>query len=144
MSVLIRFKQPVLGIDPLTKKEFTSDLHRVLAAQLIQDSATSIFIDENGEILSEWPSELVLSTEWQIPEDSATLRWAKFREWRIENHPRAWTKWTEEEKDALRNEYESGLALKEIALLHERSVSAIQAELLKLGTIIWKKESDGQ
>ena len=62
--VRVRFAAPAPGVDPETGETFESTLHRVRAGRLIQDASRSIFISELGEVVAEWPTELVVSVTW--------------------------------------------------------------------------------
>ena len=88
------------GGDPETGETFESTLHRVRAERLIQDDSTSIFISELGEVVAEWPTDLVVSVTWgarveaenlgseaQVSSEerpSQTLLKAKLERWRSE------------------------------------------------------------
>ena len=62
--VTVRFAAPASGVDPETGESFESTLHRVHAERLLQDASSSIFISELGEVVAEWPTQLVVSVKW--------------------------------------------------------------------------------
>jgi hypothetical protein len=137
MSAEIWFKSPVSRIDPKSGQELISDRHVVEAFQLIQDSDLTAFVDQDGEVIAEWPTILIVKTEWKQPSVRDQDFWLSFRTYRLEHSPRNWQRWTPEEDERLRSRYEQGLTSKEIATLHQRSVSAITARLLLLGRVHW-------
>lgn len=59
MAVIIWFKNPVSGIDPTTGQEFVGNKRSVDASQLIQNTEVTLFVDSEGEVLAEWPTELI-------------------------------------------------------------------------------------
>lgn len=52
-----------------------------------------------------------------------------------EVHPRAYEKWTAEEEDVLRNEFQQGQTIQEIAEHLQRQVGGIRSRLVKQGLI---------
>jgi uncharacterized protein (DUF433 family) len=52
-----------------------------------------------------------------------------------QSYPRAYEKWSAEEDASLRQEFESGKDVKEIATSHNRQPSAIRSRLLRLGLV---------
>lgn len=62
--VTVRFAAPASGVDPETGETFESTLHRIHAERLLQDASSSIFISESGEVVAEWPTELIASVKW--------------------------------------------------------------------------------
>ena len=62
--VTVRLAAPASGVDLETGETFESTLHRIHAEQLLQDASSSIFISEYGEVVAEWPTELVTSVKW--------------------------------------------------------------------------------
>ena len=64
--VTVRFAAPASGVDPETGESFESTLHRVHAERLLQDASSSIFISELGEVVAEWPTQLVVSVKWGL------------------------------------------------------------------------------
>jgi len=65
--VMIRLSAPTLGVDPETGEVFESILHRVDAEQLFQNPANSTFVSGFGEVVAEWPTELIVSVKWGEP-----------------------------------------------------------------------------
>lgn len=52
-----------------------------------------------------------------------------------QKYPKAYTKWTEDEDNMLRNEYVPGKTVDELAIIFERQPSAIRSRLRKLGLV---------
>jgi hypothetical protein len=130
----------VSGIDPRTGHELVGDQRSVNASQLIQNTEVTLFVDSEGEVLEEWPTELILKTEWEKSQPESPSFWSVFRANRLEHHPRAWRRWTEDQD--LKNQYDNGLSIVEIAALHERSASAVTAHLLNIGRVHWNSSTD--
>ncbi len=57
------------------------------------------------------------------------------------NYPRAYKSWTIDEDTKLKEEYQSGMSIKQIATNHRRKSGAITSRLKKLGLIFSKKDS---
>ena len=104
---------------------------------MVQDMDLTAFVDKEGEVIAEWPTQLIMKTEWEQPPVRDQDFWSTFRAYRLEHYPRNWQRWTPDEDGDLRDQYEQGLTPMEIATLHERSVSAITAPLLNLGRVHW-------
>lgn len=65
--VMIRLSAPARGVDPETGEVFESTLHRVDAERLFQNPANSTFVSDFGEVVAEWPTELIVSVKWGEP-----------------------------------------------------------------------------
>ena len=44
----VRFRSPVLGLDPIDGTTFTADRHRIAAVRCRQDAVETVFIDDDG------------------------------------------------------------------------------------------------
>jgi DNA-directed RNA polymerase specialized sigma24 family protein len=117
--------------------EALSDKHVVDAFQQIQDDDLTSFVDKDGEVVAEWPTRIILKTDWEQLTVGNQAFWTALRAYRLEHYPRNWQRWTPEEESDLRKQYEEGMAVTEIAKVHERSVSAITARLLQMGKVHW-------
>ena len=143
------------------RRMVVSNRHVVHAARLLQDAATSTFVDSNGEVVATYPTPLVIDVEWdtvpdaqsQAPRSAATTTQhhslldrypdeselkklpVGSEEWRevlSRLFPMAYQPWTPEEEDQLRKECAAGLSHREIALLHGRRIGGITSRIAHL------------
>ena len=138
-------------------RTLVSNRHVLDAARLLQDATTSSFIDPNGEVVATYPTPLIIDIEWLAPleqrddqstrHETSALRSGDRDESELKNlapgsvewreavsnlYPRAYKSWTFQEDESLRNEYASGLPVREIAQRHERRVGGITSRIKHL------------
>lgn len=143
------------------RRTVVSNRHVVHAARLLQDAATSTFVDSNGEVVATYPTSLVIDVEWdtvpeaqsQAPQSAATttryhslldqypdeselkklpVGSEEWREMLSQLFPMAYQPWTSEEEDQLREECAAGLSHREIALIHGRRIGGITSRIAHL------------
>ena len=144
------------------KRVVVSNRHVVHAARLLQDAATSTFVDSNGEVVATYPTPLVIDVEWKkvhdaqsevtrpaatttqhhssgdrYPDESELKKLPvgseEWRELLSQLFPMAYQPWTPEEEDQLREECAAGLSSREIALIHGRRTGGILSRIAHLG-----------
>jgi len=132
-KVTVWFKTPVQGIDQTTGDDFISTRHVVLASQVTQDLDLTTFIENNGEVVAEWPTDQVERLQWTRLEPELHVGSLAWRQKMQSRYPMAYQPWTAEEDDSLRAETAEGLSITQMVLAHERGEGAIRSRLLKLG-----------
>jgi hypothetical protein len=137
--IVITFNDPVRGSDPIEKIEFNSDRHRVLANRLIQDSAISLFVDSNGEVVAQWQTSAIAGVIWparmdpdQEKKDHRSPNEARMEAVR-QKYPSAYARWTESEELDLCQAVEAGLSIREIAQQLGRQPGGIRSRIARLG-----------
>lgn len=140
-TVVIRFTKVTKWIDPDNGEVVLSNRHS-LAAKLVQQNALeTTVVDDQGEVIGSWPTQLVDRISWiqragSEPPTTDELPSVGTKEWleRVKRaHPNAYRPWAEAEDEQLREESASGLSALELADLHQRRPSAIEARLKRLG-----------
>jgi len=132
-KVTVWFTRPVSGVDQTSGDDFTSDRHIVLATQVTQDLARTTFVDNNGEVVAEWPTDLIKKIEWSSLEVELHVGSIAWRQKMQARYPKAYEPWSVDEDNSLRAEAAQGLTVKQMVKSHERGAGAIRARLLKLG-----------
>lgn len=148
-TITVWLKEPVWGRDPGTRDKFKSNRHIVLANRIVQDSAVTSMIDENGEIVAEWPTPNIERLAWHEPDpphDASSTDQSQEKlqpdfdvkagvgsvEWREQiqrKHDRAYSPWTPDEDEQLREEAKRGKRINEMSRTHGRTHGAIIARL---------------
>jgi hypothetical protein len=144
----VTFTTVVEGFDPRPDNPNLSDRHVVAATWMHQDSHESVFVNDHGEVVARWPTDLIDSVEWlagppptvnQPPSRSpeASQRHSPgTKEWRREialKSPMAYEKWTSSEDELLATHHADGWTVKQLAESHRRRKGGITSRLVKLG-----------
>lgn len=114
-----------------------SRIHAFPATWARIDGNRTIFLDDDGEIYADWPTEIVDSVQWpnekkvKASRESHNDRMAKVKE----KYPRAWNAWSEQEDLTLVNEFKKRTDFDLICSIHERAPGGINARLKKLDLI---------
>ncbi len=132
-KVTVWFKSPTQGIDQTTGDDFISTRHVVLASQVTQDLDLTTFIENNGEVVAEWPTEQIERLEWARLEPELHVGSLAWRQKMQSRYPMAYQPWTAEEDASLKGEATNGLTVSQMVQAHQRGAGAIRARLLKLG-----------
>ena len=133
----INFYIPVEGRDLQDSSKFLSTKHWVLAEVLIYDRESAQFVNNDNEIVAEWPCSAI--AEISIPvldSDSPVILAQKSKDYLQQvkaQRPNAWSKWTPQEDEQLRQHVEQGLSYIEISEIHQRTPVAIYERLWKIG-----------
>jgi hypothetical protein len=139
-SVVIRFTEVTNWTDPATGEVILSNRHSLEARAVQQDAKVTIVIDGQGDVVGSWPTRVVDRIAWvrnsgdeprpaNEPPRVGTKEWLEQVK---QEHPNAYQPWTLAEDEQLREEFGSGMAVREIAASHERRPSAIHSRLKKL------------
>lgn len=158
-TVVVWFREPIEMQPENERRPVLSNRHTIAAARLIQDSVRTTLIDANGEVVIEFNTENVLDIDWGVRNESATsTSRAKAlteptastspsdesdlkgltpgtKEWLSiikDLYPRAYEPWTEHEDEELTAEYEAGMSLRNIALVHQRRLGGIRSRIKRL------------
>lgn len=141
-QALVWFEIPVPGEDPEDGAIVLSNRHRVFADSAVHRPDETVFLSADGEIVARWETASIARIRWvdsAAPSDSSrgtpgvgTVEW---RELISEEHPNAYARWSPEEDERLRSEFEAGLSVSEIAEFHERRPGGIAARLKHLGLV---------
>ncbi len=101
------------------------------------DGTRTIFLNDDGEILGDWPTNNVDYVQWPAEEKvKATAESHQERMGKIKNkYPRAWLSWSESEDQSLIGEFARSQDFDSICNAHERAPGGINARLQKLGLI---------
>lgn len=136
-KVSITFNLPVAGKDLQDGTEFLSTKHWVIAEVMEYDLATTRFITFDGEVVGEWLCSQVIGLSIpQLDAETPVVMAQKSHDYQLaikKQRPNAWSKWTPEEEQQLRAEYEKGLTLDEMADMHLRTPVAISERLVRIG-----------
>lgn len=112
-----------------------------------RDGTKYLVISESKLVGGKWEHNRIMIFEEHIPPFIKTLNRAlkvmgrskETKAYSVEEvrraYPRAYTKWTREEEDALRDKYLNGNTIKELASIFQRKPSAIRSRLRKLGLL---------
>lgn len=120
-----------------TQLGVASKIHSFPATWARVDGSRTIFLDDEGEIYADWPTEIVDSIKWpnekkiKASRESHNERMAKVKE----KYPRAWNAWSEEEDLTLINEFKKRTDFDLMCITHERAPGGINARLKKLDMI---------
>jgi len=120
-----------------TQTEISSKVHAFPATWARVDGNRTIFLDDEGEIYADWPTEIVDSIKWpnekkiKASRESHNERMAKVKE----KYPRAWNAWSEQEDLTLTNEFKERTDFDLMCTTHERAPGGINARLKKLDLI---------
>lgn len=135
----IWFNEPVEAPDIADGELVIANRHR-LSAMVAEWSAAKIrFVNSNGEIVAEWPGNLVKRMRWVPNKEErdngagvGTTVWlAKQRK----NHPLHGQRWTDELDAELTRLHGRGFSTKDLAAHFQRSRGGISSRLMKLGLI---------
>lgn len=137
--VRVHFREPVEGPDPYARARTVDDRHEFRCEWLRQDDDEILF-GVFDEIVERWPRGLVTGVEWRVPEDSQLIgrpsRGPTIAERRAsEQSPRLGERWGAEEEGQLRQEFQAGVDIREIATRHGRNVGGIRSRLVRLGLL---------
>ena len=101
------------------------------------DGARTIFLDDEGEIHGDWPTEIVDYIKW--PNEKKVKASRESHNERMEKvkikYPRAWTPWSNEEDSLLIQEFNQKNEFDLMCANHERAPGGINARLKKLNLI---------
>lgn len=138
---MIRFTEVTKWIDPDNSEVVLSNRHSLAARLVQQDALETTVVDDQGEVVGSWPTHLVERISWvhhagNEPAASDEPPSVGSKEWleRVKlAHPNAYQSWTEAEDAQLREEFAAGLSVSEVADIHQRRPSAIEARQKRLG-----------
>jgi hypothetical protein len=120
-----------------TQSGTSSKTHAFPATWARIDGSRTIFLDDEGEIYADWPTEIVDSIKWpnekktKASRESHNERMAKIKE----KYPRAWNAWSEQEDSTLTNEFKERTDFDLMCATHERAPGGINSRLKKLDLI---------
>jgi|LauGreDrversion4_2_1035121.scaffolds.fasta_scaffold193216_2 hypothetical protein len=120
-----------------TQTGTSSKTHAFPATWARIDGSRTIFLDDEGEIYADWPTEIVDSIKWpnekkiKASRESHNERMAKIKE----KYPRAWNAWSEQEDSTLTNEFRERIDFDLMCAIHERAPGGINSRLKKLDLI---------
>jgi hypothetical protein len=120
-----------------TQTGTSSKTHAFPATWARIDGSRTIFLDDEGEIYADWPTEIVDSIKWpnekklKASRESHNERMAKIKE----KYPRAWNAWSEQEDSTLTNEFKERTDFDLMCAIHERAPGGINSRLKKLDLI---------
>ena len=133
----VNFVNPVSGIDLRDKTSFISNRHWVIAEVMRYDLQKVRFYNHADELVAKWPiSEIEFISIPVLDEDSPVILAQKSSDYQAavkKQRPNAWSRWTTEEEEQLREHVERGLNYEEIADIHNRTPVAIHERLWKIG-----------
>ena len=130
----------MIGQDPWTGEEVTSTRHRVEATRVVQDASDSVFLNDDGEVLATWSTELVAGTRWPEsvnpdPDERLHVGSVEWREALQAKNPSSYEPWTEQEDDRLKVAFERGDSGADLSASHQRTAGAIRSRVMKLGFV---------
>ena len=138
-TVSVHFSTPVEGVDPDDGQPFLASRHRVEASWLRQDRDETLFLDETGEVVAGWDTELIDHIVWrdglsvsfalQVARQAAHAE--RLRELR-KRYPQAYHRWLPDEDERLTEEFTAGLTVAQMVEEHGRARGAIMARLIHL------------
>jgi len=133
----VNFINPVSGIDLRDKTPFISNRHWVIAEVMKYDLYSVSFYDHNDELVAKWPvSDIEFVSIPVLDEDSPVILAQKSSDYQAavkKQRPSAWSRWTTEEEEQLKEHVARGLNYEEIADIHNRTPVAIYERLWKIG-----------
>ena len=135
----IWFNEPVEAPDITDGELVIANRHRLTALVAEWSAAKIRFVNSNGEIVAEWPGNLVKRMRW-VPdkEDRDNVSGVGTTVWlakQRKNHPLHGQPWTDELDAELTRLHGRGLSTKDLAAHFQRSRGAISSRLMKLGLI---------
>jgi hypothetical protein len=140
-QIVVYFKNPVMGQDPVNKEFFTSDRHKLIATWARQDGETTIFLDDDSVIIASWNTREIKTIQWpsgqQVP--PTTTAFANRMEEIKSRFPRAWSKWSYEEDQKLMKEFKSGMKIRDLCESHGRARGGIISRLRRLELISYEE-----
>lgn len=120
-----------------TQSQTASKIHTFPATWARVDGARTIFLDDEGEIYADWPTEIVDFIKW--PNEKKVKATRESHNERMEKvkikYPRAWTPWSNEEDFLLIHEFHQKNEFDLMCANHERAPGGINARLKKLDLI---------
>lgn len=135
----IWFNEPIEAPDISDGELVIANRHRVTAMIAEWSAAKIRFVNSNGEIVAEWPGNLVKRMRW-VPErdvrsivsGTGTPEWlAKQRR----DYPQHGQRWTDELDAELTRLHGRGFSTKDLSAHFQRSKGGISSRLIKLGLI---------
>ena len=136
-KVSITFKEPILGKDLQDGAKYLSTKHWIIAELMEYDLYTARFVTYENEIVAEWPSSEIIGLSIpQLDEETPVVMAQKSLDYQLEikqQRPNAWSKWTPDEEQQLKAEFDAGMSLDEIADIHHRTPVAISERLYRIG-----------
>jgi hypothetical protein len=120
---------------------FMASRHRVRAASMRQDRHTTLFVDERGEVVADWDTDVIGQIDWSPTTTLSILgrppRFDPGERLRAlrERYPNAYHKWEPDEDERLADEFRSGLTVPEMVERHGRAGGGIMARLRHLELI---------
>jgi hypothetical protein len=135
--IAVNFNKPVVGKDLLDSTQYSSTKHWVMAELLVYSQASARFIDADGNIVGEWPSDVITGVFIPVlDEDSPVILEQKSHDYQAvvkQQRPSSWSHWTRTEEQLLLQNAEKGYSYEELADIHLRTPVAIFERLLRLG-----------
>jgi len=138
--VIIRFREPVQGIDPYDGAEIVADRHRLEASHLHIDAFFVSIANSDGELLAKWPTDKVLNIEWpnreQMVHFDATLAIRSddsSSSPTLPSQPRISRRWSSDEEEQMIELFDDGVSVADIARALSRSAHAIDLRLRRVG-----------
>lgn len=131
----MNLREPEEGTDVVDGVPFVSDRHKVLTHTIEVDAESVNFLSSGGETVARSPlsnvdtlsgpdgRDLIVN---QIPPEKS--KGSKNKKSGMQGKS-----WSAEEDHLLKEEYEEGLSISQIAENHERTKNAIEMRLLRLG-----------
>ena len=135
----IWFNEPVEAPDIADGELVIANRHRLTALVAEWSAAKIRFVNSNGEIVAEWPGNLVKRMRW-VPdkEDRDNVSGVGTTVWlakQRKNHPLHGQRWTDELDAELTRWHGRGFSTKDLAAHFQRSRGGISSRLMKLGLI---------
>ena len=135
----IWFNEPVEAPDIADGELVIANRHRLTALVAEWSAAKIRFVNSNGEIVAEWPGNLVKRMRW-VPdkEDRANVSGVGTTVWLAKqrrNYPSHGQPWTDELDAELTRLHRRGFSTKDLAAHFQRSRGGISSRLKKLGLI---------
>jgi hypothetical protein len=120
-----------------TQSQIPSIFHTFPATWARVDGTRTIFLDDEGEIYGDWPTDIVDYIKW--PNEKKVKASRESHNERMEKikikFPRAWSPWSNEEDSMLINEFKQKNDFDLICVSHKRAPGGINARLKKLDLI---------
>lgn len=127
-------------VEPVGGQRFIASDPKAGATQLEVPGATDrihirgpeiFMLDRHGTILVRAAIGNALDLAFAEPPSD----WSEFKAFIRARIPRAYSAWSDAEDKLLRDQFESGIPIEELAERHERSPGAVRSRLLKLGLL---------
>ena len=144
-QIVILFTEPVKGFDPDSGDLFTSDRHRVFATFAGVNKEITEFFNDDSAIVASWKTQLIKTIQWPTGKvvPATTSSYADRMEEIRRKYPNAWSKWTAEEDQQLRREFQAGMKIRECSTTHGRARGGIVSRLRKLNLISEDAPTEG-